>query len=478
MEWLAADGYWLSRLVFQRALALVYLVAFLNAANQFRALLGERGLMPIPAYLTRTTFRRSPSLFHLHYSDRFFAAVAWVGVVVSAALLVGLADGLPLPVHMAVWALLWVLYVSILNVGQLWYAFGWESLLCEVGFLAIFLGPADVPPPLLILLALRWVLFRLEFGAGLIKMRGDRCWRDLTCLYYHHETQPMPNALSWYFHRLPKPLHRVEVAANHATQLAVPFLLFLPQPVAGVAALLIIITQTWLVVSGNFSWLNTLTIVIALPALGDGLLGAVLPIERPELGPQPVWYQAVMIAGAILIIVLSYWPIRNLLSPNQRMNYSFTPLHLVNSYGAFGSITRTRYEVVIEGTSEGTLGADMHWLEYAFKGKPTDVRRRPPQVAPYHLRLDWLMWFAALSRGYAEPWLVRLLGKLLENDRTALKLLRHNPFPEEPPVYVRAMLYRYRFTTRDERRETGAWWHRSLVGEYQPPMSADHTAVR
>jgi hypothetical protein len=478
VEWLAADEYWLSRLVFQRALAVVYLVAFVNAANQYRALLGERGLLPIPVLLARTAFRRSPSLFHVHYSDRFFAAVAWVGALVSAALAVGLADSLPLPAHMAVWALLWVLYVSIVNVGQVWYAFGWESLLCEVGFLAIFLGPADVAPPLLILLALRWVLFRLEFGAGLIKMRGDRCWRDMTCLYYHHETQPMPNALSWYFHHLPKPLHRIEVAANHVTQLVVPFLLFTPQPVAGVAALVIIVTQAWLVVSGNFSWLNTLAIVIALPALGDGILRAVLPVEPPaELDPQPAWYQGVVVAVAVMIVVLSYWPVRNLLSRDQRMNYSFTPLHLVNTYGAFGSITRTRYEVVLEGTSDGTPGPASQWQEYEFKGKPTNVHRRPSQVAPYHLRLDWLMWFAALSRGYAEPWLTRLMRKLLENDRTTLKLLRHNPFPDESPVHVRAMLYRYRFTTWDERRATGAWWQRSLVGEYQPSV-ADVTRDR
>jgi hypothetical protein len=242
---------------------------------------------------------------------------------------------------------------------------------------------------------------------------------------------------------------------------------------------LIIITQAWLVVSGNFSWLNTLTIVIALPALGDGLLDAVLPIERPaELDPQPTWFQAIVIAVGLLIIVLSYWPVRNLMSAHQRMNYSFTPLHLVNTYGAFGSITLTRYEVVIEGTNSRSLGAATEWREYEFKGKPTNVGRRPPQVAPYHLRLDWLMWFAALSRGYAEPWLARLLAKLLENDRATLKLLRRNPFPDEPPAYVRAVLYRYRFTTRQERRETGAWWHRTLVGEYQPPMSAEPKTIR
>ena len=479
MEWLAADGYWLSRLVFQRAVALVYLVAFVNAANQFRALLGRDGLLPIPAFLAHTRFRRSPSLFHLHYSDRFFAAVAWAGATVSAALVLGLADGLPLPAHMAVWALLWALYVSIVNVGQQWYAFGWESLLCEVGFLAIFLGPVHHPPPLLILLGLRWVLFRLEFGAGLIKMRGDRCWRDLTCLYYHHETQPMPNPLSWYFHRLPKPLHRVEAAANHVTQLAVPFLLFVPQPVAGVAALVITVTQAWLVLSGNFSWLNTMTIVIAMSTLGDGLIGAVLPVEPPpEIQAQPTWYQVVVVGVSALIAFLSYWPIRNLLSPAQRMNYSFTPLHLVNSYGAFGSITRTRYEVVIQGTSESSPSDDADWREYEFKGKPTDLRRRPPQVAPYHLRLDWLMWFAGISRAYAEPWLERLLARLLVNDRATLKLLRGNPFPDEAPRYVRALLYRYRFTTRQERRATGAWWQRTLVGEYHPPMRAGRTAVR
>src|SRR5690606_37513617 len=215
MEWLGAEGYWLSRLAFQRGLALIYLIAFLNAVNQFRPLIGERGLLPVPEFVRQRSFREAPSIFHLHYSDRFLAAVAWTGVLVAAGLLAGLGDRLPLWAHMSVWALLWALYVSIVNVGQTWYSFGWETVLCEAGFLAIFLGPASVEPPLLVLFALRWVLFRLEFGAGLIKIRGDECWRTLTCLHYHHETQPMPNPLSWFFHHLPGPVHRVEVAANH-----------------------------------------------------------------------------------------------------------------------------------------------------------------------------------------------------------------------------------------------------------------------
>src|SRR3989442_8620926 len=165
----------------------------------------------------------------------------------AAIYLIGLPQAGPLPLTMLAWAVLWALYLSIMNVGQTFYAFGWESLLLEAGFLAIFLGNAAVAPPAVVLVAFRWLAFRVEFGAGLIKMRGDQCWRDLTCLDYHHETQPMPNPLSWYFHRVPKRLHRLEVLGNHVAQLFVPFGLFMPQPVAAIAAAYMIATQLYLV---------------------------------------------------------------------------------------------------------------------------------------------------------------------------------------------------------------------------------------
>ncbi|MEU8568173.1 lipase maturation factor family protein [Streptomyces pathocidini] len=473
MEWFGDSGYWLSRLVFQRALAALYLVAFLAAANQFRALIGERGMLPVPEFVARVPWRQAPSVFQWHYSDRFFAAVAWGGVLLSAAMAAGAGDAVPLWTAMLMWAVLWAVYLSIVNVGQTWYAFGWESLLLEAGFLAVFLGNERTAPPVLLLWLLRWLLFRVEFGAGLIKMRGDHCWRDLTCLYYHHETQPMPSPLSWYFHHLPKPLHRVETAANHVAQLAVPIALFTPQPVASVAALVIVATQLWLVVSGNFAWLNWLTIVLALPAVSGTLAAGLLPLpDPPEFAAPPVWYEALVIAVAALVAVLSYWPARNLLSRTQAMNRSFNALHLVNTYGAFGSINRTRREVVVEGTDEPEVTPETVWRGYEFKGKPGDPRRRPPQVAPYHLRLDWLMWFAGISSAYARPWFLPFAERLLENDRATLKLLRSNPFPAQPPTYVRALVYEYRFTSRRERRETGAWWHRTLVGEFLPPVAS------
>jgi hypothetical protein len=470
MSWFAAPDYWFASLVFERGLAAIYMIAFTAAGWQFRGLLGRRGLLPIPDYLRSVSLWQKPSLFHLRYSDRLFAVVAWSGAALGAAMAGGLGDAVPLWGAMLAWLVLWALYLSIVNVGQLWYGFGWESLLLETGFLAIFLGNSRGSPPVLLLWLLRWLLLRLEFGAGLIKLRGDRCWRDLSCLRYHHETQPMPGPLSWFFHHLPDPLHRAEVVGNHVAQLVAPLALLAPPPVATVAAAFMIITQLWLVASGNFAWLNWLTIVIACSVLDTALAGRLLP-SPPHPAPAPAWYEALVIAYVVAVLALSYRPARNLFSRRQLMNASFDPFHLVNTYGAFGSITRQRYELVIEGTADPAPGPRTRWVEYEFQGKPGDPRRRPPQVAPYHLRLDWLMWFAALSPAYAEPWLSRLLHRLLIGDEDVLRLLHTNPFADQPPARVRVSRYHYQYTTWRQLRETGAWWERSPAGLFQEPIA-------
>src|SRR5213594_4253211 len=285
MDWLAAPDYWLTRFVFERVLGVIYFVAFLVTINQFRPLLGERGLLPAPDFIRAVPFRASPTLFHLvGYSDRRLLIVAWAGVGLSVSATLGLLDGVGYTVPFAslvLFASLWVLYLSIVNVGQTFYSFGWESLLLETGFLAIFLGPAPPTPQFSLIVLMRWLLFRVEFGAGLIKMRGDRCWRDLTCLYYHHETQPMANPLSWYFHHLPKRLHRFEVLGNHFAQLVAPVFLLAPQPIASVAGLVVLGTQGWLVLSGNFAWLNLVTMTIAVASVDDRAF-AVVGIAKPE----------------------------------------------------------------------------------------------------------------------------------------------------------------------------------------------------
>jgi lipase maturation factor len=380
-------------------------------------------------------------------------------------LVVGLPQRAPLPVTMATWLAIWLLYQSIMNVGGTFYGFGWESLLLEAGFLAMFLGNAETAPQWLVILAFRWLAFRVEFGAGLIKLRGDSCWRNLTCMDFHHETQPMPNPLSWFFHHLPRQLHRVEVLGNFFAQLVLPFGLFLPQPFASVAAGLMILTQLYLVVSGNYAWLNWLTILACVAGIADpaGVAAA------GTFEPTPAWFATLVVAMAALVVVLSWWPVRNMASPGQAMNASFNPFHIVNTYGAFGTVGRTRYEVVVEGAPD-EAAADDEWREYGFKGKPGDPSRVPRQIAPYHHRLDWQIWFIPLSPLYRGDWFLQFLVRLLEGDAATLRLLRRNPFPDRPPALVRARLFHYRFSTWRELRETGHWWVRTLDEEYIPPF--------
>jgi hypothetical protein len=470
--------YWLTRLVLQRGMGFVYLIAFVVVVNQFRPLCGEKGLLPAPWYMQLTTFRDAPSIFHLFPNDAAFAFFGWCGVCLAALATFGVSERFGTVFSMVVWTLLWLLYLSFVNIGQTFYAFGWESMLLESGFLAIFLGATNSEPKAVMIWLFRWVLFRVILGAGLIKWRGDPCWRDLTCLGYHFETQPMPNPLSWYFHWLPGWMHKAGVLFNHLVELAAPFFYFAPQPLAAVAGILTILFQGSLIVSGNFSWLNFLTLILAFSTFTDAQLGRLLPLASPQLTPTALPHSWAIWGVALLVTVLSIKPVRNLFSRDQVMNTSYNPFHLVNSYGAFGSITRERFEIVLEGTDEAVPTPATIWREYEFRGKPGDTRRLPPQFAPYHLRLDWLMWFAAMPSPYYQPWFIRLLAKILEGDGATLALLRANPFPAAPPRHIRALYYRYRFTTPEERRRSGCWWQRELVGTYFPSVSLDDPGFR
>lgn len=471
-------GYWLTRLLLQRGLGLAYLIAFLVVVNQFRPLCGEKGLLPVSRFMQIATFREAPSIFFFFPKDSVFAFFGWSGVLLAAFAMTGLSERFGTGISVAVWLLLWVIYLSFVNIGQTFYAFGWESLLLESGFLAIFLGAANSEPKGVMIWLFRWVLFRVILGAGLIKLRGDPCWRDLTCLDYHFETQPMPNPLSWYFHWLPGWVHKTGVLFNHLAEVAAPFFYFAPQPLAAIAGILTVLFQGSLIVSGNFSWLNFLTLILAFSTFNDAQLRRVVPLAAPPLGPLSSLHAGVIWCVALIVAFLSIKPVRNLFSRDQVMNTSYNPFHLVNTYGAFGSITRERFEIVLEGTDETAVLPTTRWRAYEFKGKPGDPGRLPSQVAPYHLRLDWLMWFAAMPSPYYDPWFVHLLAKLLDNDAPTIALLKYNPFPDAPPRYVRALHYRYRFTTPEERRKSGCWWQRELAGIYFPPVSHNDPAFR
>ena len=258
----------------------------------------------------------------------------------------------------------------------------------------------------------------------------------------------------------------------------IPFAYFLPQPISGIAGLITILFQLSIIISGNLSWLNWLTLILAFSTLDAKFLSKVISFAPPVMHPAERTTEWVNLGIAALVAILSVPVLINMISARQIMNFNYNPLHLVGTYGAFGSITRPRYEVIVEGTNDSVITSSTRWQEYEFKGKPGDINRAPPQIAPYHLRLDWLMWFAAMSSYQDYPWFVNFVAKLLQGDAATLSLIRKNPFPDKPPRYIRARLYEYHFTTRDERKQTGAWWKRTLTGPYFPAVSLDTPGFR
>jgi len=477
--------YWLTRFMILRFLGLVYFVAFLGLAQQLKALIGERGLTPLPPFLTQVqtaagsfgkAFGELPTLFWFDHSDGFMVGCAWIGVCLSLFILGGFANGLLL-------SFLWALYMSFVHVGQDWYSYGWEIQLLETGFLAIFLVPfldgrpfPKTAPPLQVIWLFRWLNFRIMLGAGLIKLRGDPCWRDLTCLQYHYETQPIPNPLSPYFHFMPLWFHKCGALYNHFVELIAPWALILGRNLRTFAGCAMALFQIILILSGNLSFLNWLTLVPILSCFDDDFWYHFLPrglVERSNIAiyraqNTPVPQKAAW-GLVVLVSLLSVNPILNLISPRQVMNTSFDPIHLVNTYGAFGSVGKERLQLVVEGCEDQVLTPQTRWKEYEFKGQPGDLTRRPCFCSPYQLRLDWQIWFAAMSNPSEYPWVYNLVWKLLHNDPLVLSLLAGNPFPGIAPTHVRIRLFRYQFAPLQHPNHQ--WWQRTEIGVWLPPMS-------
>ena len=486
--------YHLARFLILRLLGLVYLTGFAILINQGLPLIGSNGLLPVGEFTVRAAerlgstsagFQRLPSLFWFAHSDGLLLALAWCGALLALAVLAGVTNA-------AVMASLWALYMSFVHVGQDWYGYGWEIQLLETGFLAIFLCPLGSirpfpgrrPAPLVIGL-FRWLIFRVMLGAGLIKIRGDSCWRDLTCLQFHYETQPNPSPFSRVLHLAPHGINTAGVVFNHVTELAMPWLLLFGRHATRLAGLFFVAFQISLILSGNLAFLNWLTIVPALACFDDAFLSRAMPGMFSRLADEadiaaaggcatrPRWRVRTGAAALALLGATVAWlsvpVITNLASGHQMMNTSFGSLDLVNTYGAFGSVGRERREIVFEGTVDAAADSGAVWREYQFNCAPCDPERRPCVITPYHYRLDWQIWFAAMSSPNDYPWTLRFVWKLLHADKGTLSLLAGNPFPDRPPRYVRARLYIYRFAPAG----SGRYWDRELVGDWIPPLSVD-----
>ena len=482
------QSYWLTRFFILRLLGAVYTIAFLVAVNQLKPLAGSHGLLPMDLYIdqirsalgsTGAAFLRLPSLFWFWHSDTALMTLSWTGLVLSIVVLAGFAN-------IPILTILWMLYMSIVHLGQEWYGYGWEIQLLETGFLAIFLCPIwdarpfpKYAPPLAIIVLFRWLIFRIMFGAGLIKLRGDASWLNGTALNYFYETQPIPGPLTRWFHFLPRLVLKIGVWVNWLAELIAPFFVFWPRLARHTAGIIIVLFQLFLIFGGNLSFLNWLTIVPALACFDDGFWSAILPrilVQKATTAaafassPKPL--HITTWAVAILIAALSIRPVLNMISPGQIMNTSFDPLDLVNTYGAFGSVGQERYNVIFEGTLDAQPDSTAKWEPYIYKGLPVALEKTPPQIAPYQLRLDWQMWFAAMASPDQYPWTLNLVWKLLHNDHQILKLFAENPFAARSPRFVRAVLYRYKLAKPGNAQ--GHYWERETMGNWLPPLSSDN----
>lgn len=559
-------GSHLVRILLLRAFSVVLLAAFAVSYNQWPGLLSNVGLTPVNAFLDRVEGQRGRLPGGVGFSVRCIVRDLAVDVGLPPAFVRGLADDVPpqlclplqsfksvpsffwfvgradvdaaaqyasaagLVVSTAIFVtgacaapamlLLWALYLSLISVGQDWYGFGWESQLCETAFLIAFAcpmawtrTPRDGVPTITRWL-LRWLIARIMIGAGLIKLRGDECWRDLTCMQYFYHTQPVPNPLVGLLHSMPPWYHTLEVIGNHFVELAAPFYLILPQPAAAIGGAIQIAFQLVLISSGNLSFLNWLTLVPAVGALDDRYVRWLFPRSTLDAVDAVQACQAkrgiaalcsrvakfaVQLALLALIGKLSAPVVENLLSQRQAMNTSFDWLRLVNTYGAFGSVTRDRNEVIVEGRA-----ANGTWYTYEFKCKPGALDRQPCLITPYHYRLDWLMWFAGFSDPQRTGWLLQLANRMMvaRKDKAASDALRslvdHVPFAEpggvakssstapEGPFAIRMTLFEYELNDAGKggrkpmtgrNVEVGRWWRRRKVSrEYLPALEPGQLA--
>jgi lipase maturation factor 1 len=486
----APASYLLSRWLFLRLLGVVYLIAFASLAVQVTGLVGEHGLLPARAFLERAhsayggqAYQLLPTVFWLGAGDLALRLVAWGGAVLAVLLILGLA-----PLSMLV--LLWALYLSLTVIGQDFLSFQWDALLLEAGLLAILWAPFRLlprgPEPPASTVA-RWLLvfllFKLMFLSGLTKLlSGDPTWLSATALDYHFETQPLPPWTAWYAHNLPASVHRAATIGMLAIELGAPWLLLVPARLrrlrlTGCANLIVL--QLAIAATGNYGFFNALAIVLCIPVLDDELLRRVLPLRLVE-GDGSAWRVVSLAVITPLFFVLSALSFAREIAYtlpggagigpvpawSDRVMGWVAPFRSFNGYGLFRVMTTQRPEIVIEGSRDGS-----EWTEYEFRYKPGAVDRRPGFVAPFHPRLDWQMWFAALDPTGNAEWLRSLSAHLLRGTPEVVALLRRNPFPDAPPRMIHLVVYDYRFTTPEERRRTHAWWERKPVGYLPVPLT-------
>ncbi len=457
----------LTRDVFVRLLALVHLLALISLWPQLHGLVGADGILPARAVGVAALrdwglvelMVRAPSLFWLWPSDAMLHLLCAAGVAMAVGVLAGFLQG---PLLLG----LWVVTLSLFYPGQLFLSYQWDLLLLEATLLALFVAPwrlraSDAPDPPPLGMTLLWgLLLKLMFLSGLVKLwSGDPAWRDMTALTYHYWTQPLPNPLSWYADALPAVVHRFSTAAALGLELVAPWAMLFGRRGRRVACGGVLLLMGAIALTGNNGYFQLLVATLALTLLVDDDWRALARVPRssPKPATPPVWRGYLVGGAATFLLVLNALVLdATLRGPEhvarweQRALLRTRPLRSVNTYGLFARMTTERPEIVLEATADGET-----WLPYPMRAKPAALDRRPPQVAPHMPRLDWQLWFAALGTCGDNPWVIALQDRLLAGAPAVERLVGGRPFAE-PPLAVRAHVYRYRFAPSGQ--ET--WWTR------------------
>jgi predicted DCC family thiol-disulfide oxidoreductase YuxK len=464
----AAPEYKTAVWLFTRLLAIIFMIAFISFGVQARGLIGSQGILPVASYLEAVrnsvgsqAWVDAPTIFWWWHSDGALEFTCRAGAALALICALGLFQR-------ALFAAIFIMYLSLVTAGQVFMGYQWDFLLLECAFLAIFLTPS-LPRVWLC----QWLLFRLMFESGCVKLLShDPVWANLTAISYHYQTQPLPTPLAWYAFQAPMWFHKMSTAAVFAVELLAPFLIFGPRRIKQFAALAFISLQLLIMLTGNYTCFNLLAMSLCLFLLDDQFWGRFgEKLRRGTRGPDPMRSRLLSAALVAFVLVASGVEIATMFSESvpaagQSLVSGLAPFGVVNSYGLFASMTTVRMEIEVQGSNDGNT-----WETYTFRYKPGDPARAPRWVAPHQPRLDWQMWFAALGNYRENPWFSAFMYRLLSASPDVLGLLEKDPFAGHRPKYVRALAFEYRFSDIHYKDTAQLWWRREPKGMYFPPSS-------
>ena len=493
------------RWLFLRALGVIYFSAFFSLIFQIRGLIGPAGILPAGSYLQAVAQALShgqrlwyaPTLLWWSSGPVMLSALCWAGMLASLLLVLNLWPRGTL-------AICFVCFLSFVSAAQDFSGYQSDGMLLEAGFISFFLAPAGFrprfgrmhPPSRASLFLLQWEWFRIYFESGVVKiLSGDPGWRHFTAMDEYYQNGPLPTWIGWYVQHLPHGFHAATVYATLALELGLVWMLFLPRRWRIVCFLIVTPWHIGVILTANYTFLNYLVLALGVLLLDDRFLQGILPegwkmrvaarTSSPEATPTiktQGWRESFrrwqhgleLSASAMMLTWIFYattaelvWIFARVPLPTSPVA-ALEPFRIANQYGLFAVMTRGRYEIEFQGSADG-----QKWTVYPFGYKPQDLNQPPRIYAPYQPRFDWNLWFASLGAWREYPIVPNTEVRLLSNDKDVLALFAGNPFAQEPPRQIRAVLWQYWFTTMAEKRATGMWWRRRPLGLYAPTLERE-----